>query len=112
MNEWCIKQHGMVGYQSKPKRCNHNLCLQSGLTKAVQESQISLAKAEELMLKFVEAHTPQKKCPLGGNSVHCDKKFLEKHMKQFTNHLHYRIVDVSTVKELCKYVQHQLSIQR
>lgn len=37
-----------------------------------------------------------------GNSVHADKKFLDKHMPQFMKHLHYRIIDVSTVKELCR----------
>lgn len=37
-----------------------------------------------------------------GNSVHADKKFLDKYMPQFMKHLHYRIIDVSTVKELCR----------
>lgn len=85
MNEWCVEQHG-----------------KSGLTKAVQESKVSLGEAEELMLKFVETHCPKGKCPLGGNSVHCDKKFLDKYMERFIDHLHYRIIDVSTVKELCR----------
>lgn len=39
-----------------------------------------------------------------GNSVHADKKFLDKYMPQFMRHLHYRIIDVSTIKELCRYV--------
>lgn len=39
-----------------------------------------------------------------GNSVHADKRFLEKYMPQFMYHLHYRIIDVSTVKELCRPV--------
>lgn len=39
-----------------------------------------------------------------GNSVHADKRFLDKYMSQFMRHLHYRIVDVSTIKELCRYV--------
>lgn len=39
-----------------------------------------------------------------GNSVHADKRFLEKYMPQFMFHLHYRIVDVSTIKELCRPV--------
>lgn len=55
------------------------------------------------MVQFVQAHTPRGKCPLAGNSVHCDKVFLDKYMKRFMEHLHYRIVDVSTVKELCRY---------
>jgi oligoribonuclease len=40
--------------------------------------------------------------PLPGNSVHADKKFLDKYMPQFMYHLHYRIIDVSTIKELCR----------
>ena len=55
------------------------------------------------MLRFVQSHTPAGKCPLAGNSVQWDRVFLDKHMSRFTAHLHYRIVDVSTVKELCKY---------
>ncbi|MBN3293785.1 ORN protein, partial [Polypterus senegalus] len=39
---------------------------------------------------------------LAGNSVHADKKFLDKYMPQFMYHLHYRIIDVSTIKELCR----------
>lgn len=39
-----------------------------------------------------------------GNSVHADKKFLDKYMPQFMHHLHYRIIDVSTIKELCRCV--------
>ena len=45
-----------------------------------------------------------KMCPLAGNTVHVDKMFLEKYMPQFMDHLHYRIVDVSTIKELCRYI--------
>ena len=55
------------------------------------------------MLDFVKNYTSEGKCPLAGNSVHFDKVFLEKYMPKFVRHLHYRIVDVSTVKELCRY---------
>lgn len=77
---------------------------QTGLTKAVQESTISLSQTEEMMVMFVQEHTPKGKCPLAGNSVHCDKAFLNKYMQRFMAHLHYRIVDVSTVKELCRSI--------
>lgn len=76
---------------------------QSGLTAAVRASNVTLTKAEDIMLEFVQMHTPKQKCPLAGNSIHADKKFLDKYMPRFMNHLHYRIVDVSTVKELCRY---------
>ncbi|MPC43742.1 Oligoribonuclease, mitochondrial [Portunus trituberculatus] len=46
------------------------------------------------------------KAPLAGNSVHADKKFLDKYMPKLMKHLHYRIVDVSTVKELCRIVRY------
>lgn len=85
MNEWCIKHHG-----------------ESGLTEEVRNSKTSLQQAEMEMLSFVRQHTPKGYCPLAGNSVHADKGFLAKYMPQFMSHLHYRIVDVSTVKELCR----------
>ena len=79
-----------------------SLPLQSGLTDACRNSSISLRQAEMEMLAFVRQHTPERCCPLAGNSVHADKRFLDKYMPQFARHLHYRIVDVSTVKELCR----------
>ncbi|KAI8504222.1 Oligoribonuclease, mitochondrial [Branchiostoma belcheri] len=85
MNDWCKEHHG-----------------KSGLTEAVRKSELSLQAAEYEMLSFVRQYTPPGVCPLAGNSVHVDKKFLEKYMPQFMNHLHYRIIDVSTIKELCR----------
>jgi len=85
MNDWCKEHHG-----------------QSGLTQAVKDSKISLQQAEMELLSFVRQHTPSGKCPLAGNSIHADKKFLDKYMPQFMDHLHYRIIDVSTIKELCR----------
>lgn len=85
MGEWCKNQHG-----------------NSGLTEAVRKSNISLENAEQQMLDFVTKHTVEKQAPLAGNSIHVDRQFLEKYMKKFMNHLHYRIIDVSTVKELCR----------
>jgi len=54
------------------------------------------------MLDFVEAHTVKGSSPLAGNSIHCDKIFLAKYMPRFYEHLHYRIVDVSSIKELSR----------
>ena len=75
---------------------------QSGLTKAVQESRINIKDAQDMVLNFVKKYTKPKHCLLAGNSVHVDKVFLTRFMPTFMNHLHYRIIDVSTVKELCK----------
>ncbi|XP_017563196.2 small fragment nuclease [Pygocentrus nattereri] len=85
MSDWCKEHHG-----------------KSGLTQAVRDSKISLQQAEYEFLSFIRQHTPPGQCPLAGNSVHADKKFLDKYMPQFMRHLHYRIIDVSTVKELCR----------
>ena len=83
MNEWCVKQHGI-----------------SGLTEKVLKSQLSLEKCESDVLEFVEKWTPKGKCPLAGNSIGQDAKFLSIHMPKLMEHLHYRVVDVSTIKEL------------
>ena len=56
------------------------------------------------MVFFVKEHTEEGLSPVAGNSVHADKQFLVKHMPDFMGHLHYRIVDVSTIKELCRYI--------
>ncbi|XP_065068685.1 oligoribonuclease, mitochondrial-like [Rhopilema esculentum] len=85
MDEWCTRQHG-----------------ESGLTAKVLQSRILLEDAEQIVLEFVQNHTKKGCCPLAGNSVHTDKMFLEKYMPNLSRHLHYRIVDVSTVKELCR----------
>lgn len=76
---------------------------QSGLTAACQSSKTSLPQAEQIMVSFVESHVPKGACPLAGNSIYSDKRFLEKYMPGFVAHLHYRMVDVSTVKELCRW---------
>uniref|UniRef100_A0A8C6S2H3 Oligoribonuclease, mitochondrial n=1 Tax=Neogobius melanostomus TaxID=47308 RepID=A0A8C6S2H3_9GOBI len=85
MSDWCKEHHG-----------------ESGLTQAVRNSKITLQQAEYEFLSFVRQHTPPGQCPLAGNSVHADKRFLDKFMPQFMYHLHYRIIDVSTIKELCR----------
>lgn len=61
-----------------------------------------MPEAEEMMLKFVQEHTPTG-CPMAGNTIHMDKRFLAKYMPKFHAHLCYRLVDVSSVKELCRY---------
>nr|XP_046267382.1 small fragment nuclease isoform X2 [Scatophagus argus] len=87
MSEWCKEHHG-----------------KSGLTQAVRDSKITLEQAEYEFLSFLRQHTPPGQCPLAGNSVHADKRFLDKYMPQFMYHLHYRIIDVSTIKELCRHL--------
>ena len=64
---------------------------------------LELAEAEAQVLAYIQRHIPEAgKAPLGGNSVGTDKTFLEKYMPSVIEHLHYRIVDVSSIKELAK----------
>ena len=63
----------------------------------------SVQQAEEAALAYVREHVPEpKKAPLAGNSVHVDRGFLARDMPRFESALHYRNVDVSTVKELSR----------
>ena len=63
----------------------------------------TLADAEAQVLAYVREHVPEPgKAPLAGNSVGTDKVFLERDMAELVGHLHYRIVDVSSIKELAR----------
>jgi oligoribonuclease len=75
----------------------------SGLTAAVRASQLSEADAEEEILAFVRQVVPEAGvAPLAGNSIHADRAFLRRYMPALNAHLHYRNVDVSTIKELAR----------
>ncbi len=75
----------------------------SGLLDAAQASSVTAAQAEAVALQFVRAHVPDpRSAPLAGNSVHADRAFLARYMPRLEAHLHYRNVDVSTVKELAR----------
>ncbi|ACZ22396.1 oligoribonuclease (3'-_5' exoribonuclease) [Sanguibacter keddieii DSM 10542] len=63
----------------------------------------TLADAEAQVLDYLRTFVPEPgKAPLGGNSVATDKMFLERDMKDLVAHLHYRIIDVSSIKELAR----------
>ncbi len=72
----------------------------SGLTDACRESKISLKKAESLVLDFVKTHCSPKTAPLCGNTIWQDRRFLVKYMPKLESYLHYRVIDVSSIKEL------------
>ena len=74
----------------------------SGLTERVRRSRTTVAEAEAEILEFLAEWTLEGKSPLAGNSVHKDREFIAKEMPRLDRWLHYRIVDVSTVKELCR----------
>lgn len=63
----------------------------------------SLEDATNEVLSYIKKHVPvSRKAPLAGNSVGTDKAFLDKQMPAVTDHLHYRIIDVSSIKELAR----------
>jgi len=72
----------------------------SGLTEACRASRISLKKAEQEVLHFVKTHCKEKTAPLCGNTIWQDRRFLVKYMPKLEAYLHYRVIDVSSVKEL------------
>lgn len=72
----------------------------SGLTQACRESKIRLKKAEQIILDFVKSHCASKSAPLCGNTIWQDRRFLVKYMPTLESYLHYRVIDVSSVKEL------------
>jgi oligoribonuclease len=74
----------------------------SGLIHRIRESQTSVAEAQARTLEFVKQHCAAKTSPLCGNSIHKDRQFIERYMPALDAHLHYRNVDVSTVKELVR----------
>ena len=72
----------------------------SGLTEACRESKVSMKKAEEEVLHFVKSHCTEKSAPLCGNTIWQDRRFLVKYMRRLETYLHYRTIDVSSLKEL------------
>jgi oligoribonuclease len=75
----------------------------SGLTEAVRASTLTLGDAEKQLLDYVRRHVPDpRSAPLCGNSIATDRGFLHRDMPLLDDHLHYRMVDVSSIKELAK----------
>lgn len=79
-----------------------DLHTRSGLLERIRTSTVSLADAEAQTLAFLRAHVDKGIAPLCGNSVWKDKQFLERYMPAFCAELHYRLIDVSTIKELVR----------
>ena len=85
MDEWCTTHHG-----------------QSGLTKRVLETEVTMAQAELETIQFLEKYVPKGMSPICGNSVGQDRRFLYQYMPALEAYFHYRYLDVSTIKELAK----------
>lgn len=85
MDPWCLKQH-----------------TKSGLLEAVQSSNISLQDAENLLIEFIDEYCSKTRLLFAGNSVHQDRAFLKRYFPRVEEKGHYRLIDVSTVKELVR----------
>ena len=85
MDEWNQKTHG-----------------ESGLVARVKASQADTSKAEQQTLDFLRQYVVPGSSPMCGNSIHQDRRFLEREMPALWNFFHYRNLDVSSVKELAK----------
>lgn len=83
MNDWCKRTHGA-----------------SGLTAAIPNG-MPLDKVESELLELASRHfSPQDRIVLVGNSVGNDRRFIDRYLPQFANRLHYRLIDVSSFKEI------------
>jgi oligoribonuclease len=79
-----------------------NMHTESGLLPEIPNG-VTLELAEELLFDYITSHIPEaSKAPLAGSSVHVDRIFLQRDMPRVDSYLHYRIIDVSSVKELAR----------
>ncbi|CAN6663903.1 oligoribonuclease, mitochondrial [Trichomonascus vanleenenianus] len=85
MNEWCIDHHG-----------------KSGLTQKVLDSKKTLSEVQQELLDYIRKYSIKGTGILAGNSIHQDRIFLLKEFPDVVDYLHYRQVDVSTIKEVGK----------
>ncbi len=85
MDEWCTRTHGA-----------------SGLVARVQASTIDEAAAEAQLIAFLSQHVTPGSSPMCGNSIGQDRRFMARYMPQLERFFHYRNLDVSTLKELCR----------
>ncbi len=75
----------------------------SGLIEEVRTSSVTLEEAEQMVLDYIRSHIGQAKtAPLAGNSIATDRGFIARDMPRLDEFLHYRMIDVSSIKELCR----------
>src|ERR1041384_4589009 len=93
MDDWDTKHHGA-----------------SGVTQRGRQAQITHADAQAQTIAFIDAHvSPRERPVLAGNSIHQDRRFIRRYMPALEKRLHYRMVDVSTIKELVRRWYRQVS---
>ncbi len=75
----------------------------SGLTEEVRRSTVTVREAEEQVLAYIREFVPDPRtAPLAGNSIGTDRGYISRDMPELDAHLHYRMIDVSSIKELCR----------
>jgi oligoribonuclease len=75
----------------------------SGLMPEIERSPVDVATAQAATLEYVKQHVPAAStAPLCGNSIGTDRRFLARYMSNLDEYLHYRSIDVSSLKELCR----------
>jgi oligoribonuclease len=79
-----------------------NMHTRSGLLDAIRTSTVSLDEAGAEALAYLRRHVAERTAPLCGNSIGMDRRFLARHLPAVEEYLHYRSIDVSTVKELAR----------
>ena len=78
-----------------------NMHTKSNLLSDIENSNVTMKEAEERTIRFLDSHLPSKyNPPLCGNSIGIDRRFLAEHMPALENRMHYRCVDVTSIKEL------------
>lgn len=107
MEEWCKTTHTkvhLVLFMTKKNLITENVHLfQTGLWDECQKSTTTVEQAESELLKFLQQNNIKaRECPLAGNTIYMDRLFLKEYMPKIDEFLHYRLIDVSTCKELCK----------
>lgn len=85
MDPWCVEHHG-----------------ESGLTARIKESEVTNEEAQRKTLEFISTYVKPNEAPLCGNSIWQDRRFLERYMPELEAFLHYRMIDVSSIKECVK----------
>ncbi|MGR2662613.1 MULTISPECIES: oligoribonuclease [Chromobacterium] len=81
---------------------NKNTHGKSGLIEKVKASTLGEAEAEQILLDFMAQYVPPRITPMCGNTIHQDRRFMVRWMPKLEEYFHYRNLDVSTLKELCK----------
>ena len=81
---------------------NQSTHARTGLTERVRASALDEAGAEQQLLAFLREHVPPRTSPMCGNSICQDRRFLARWMPAMEDYFHYRNLDVSSIKELCR----------